>query len=144
MIDRDRFRSLRADEDTLFESRAGVHRMARQRHIQISSQYRQSARTAAVGAADAHAALAGDRHPVHRQGGRFERGQPQPAQDREGAGIDRVAAQLVARERRAVEQQHAHTAPRQDRRRHGPGRTGAANYDVVHASSPTPQLPTPD
>ena len=74
---------------------------------------------------------AGDQHPVDRQSvvSRMER---QPGQQRDRAGIERVAAQLVARKGRPLEQPHPQPGARQHYCRDR-ARGAAAHHDhVVH------------
>jgi len=54
------------------------------------------------------------------------------AQPRERARIDRVAAQLVARKRRAIDQPHAHAGAGEHNRCDGARRSGADDHDVIH------------
>ena len=83
----------------------------------------------AVRRAHPDAALAGHDHAVHRQRRRLELAALRPSRRRSASvpGIDRVAAQLVARESRAIDQQHARAAAREHGRRHGARRSRAGN-----------------
>ena len=57
-----------------------------------------------------------DRKPAARQ----PAGETEPPQHGERAGIERVAAQLVARKRAAIDEAHARAGPREHRRGHAP------------------------
>jgi hypothetical protein len=56
----------------------------------------------------------------------------QAPEDSHDARVDGVAAQLVARERRAIEDKDANAGASKDGRRHGTSRTRARNDDVKH------------
>ena len=53
-----------------------------------------------------------------------------PRQQRHRARVHRVAAQLVARERRAIEDRHANAGAREHERGDGAGRPAADDEDV--------------
>jgi hypothetical protein len=56
----------------------------------------------------------------------------EPGEERQCPGIERVAAQLLSRKRRAIDQAHARAGARQDRGGHAARRTGADYENVEH------------
>ena len=78
---------------------------------------RPPAHAVAVAADDADAGLAGDNHAGHRHSAVGHRANPQPAEQRERPGVERVATQLLAGEPRAIEQPHPRARARQHQRR---------------------------
>ena len=129
-----------ADSEAV-EYRPRCHGPFEQRRVEIAPADRDAALVARIPAFDADAVLAGDDHPVDRQPSRLDDArQPEPPQQAERAGVDRVAAQLVARKRGAIEQPHPHAGTRQDQSGDGARRSRADNQHVIiHISwGPTP------
>ena len=62
--------------------------------------------------------------------GAHGRANPQPIEDRQRSGIQRVAAELVARERGAIDQTHAHAGARERECGDAAGRPGADDQHV--------------
>ena len=60
----------------------------------------------------------------------IDAGEPEPAEQRERAGVDGVAAELVAWKRGAIDQADAGAGAREHRRGHGARGSGADDEDV--------------
>ena len=135
----DRRRAVRGLDDRAanrgggLEAGTGGDRLLQQRPIEITASQRASVDTVRVTAVDRDAARTGHAHAIDAQTAIVNRRrQPQPPQPRQRAGIDGVAAQLVARKDGAIEQPHARAGAREDRRGDRTGRTGADDQDIVH------------
>jgi hypothetical protein len=86
-----------------------------------------------IAAFDDHAALAGDTHAGDRQPACVDGGGDIEApEDRDRAGVHRVAAQLVARKRAAIDDAHPRARARQDRRRNRTRRASTYDEDIKH------------
>ena len=92
----------------------GADRVLQQHPVEIATQNRAARHARRIRALDGYAALAGQQHPVDAQAAPLDLGRDaERAQPPERPGIHRVAAQLVARERRAIDDAHAHARARQ-------------------------------
>ena len=79
----------------------------------------------------ARAEGSGDQHPFDRNRALADAtADSQPIEHGERAGIERVAAELVSRKARAIDEAHIDTGPRQDERRHAAGRPRTDNKNV--------------
>ena len=121
------------DGDGGLELAPGGDRLPEQDPVEIAPHDRAPRQSARVAAVDDVAALAGDPHAVDTQRARLEVAvnaeTPQPL---ERAGIDRVAAQLVARERRAIDEAHARARAGQHNPRDRAGRARADDHHINH------------
>ena len=116
------------DDRPFLEANARRDGRAREHPIEIAPQQRVPARASVVAAAHRDAVLPRHEHAVHRRRDRVDRlKEPEALQDRHRAGIDRVAAQLVAGESSPIEHQHARATPREHRRRDRTRRTRSTN-----------------
>lgn len=112
---------------------AGGDSLLRKRPVQVAANERSPRQTAGIAAFHGDPAFARDEHPFDwKPAGVDPVGQIEATKDRERAGIDGVAAQLVARERCAVDEPHARARARQDRRGDSPRRSSAHDYNVHH------------
>ncbi len=122
-----------ADGDPGIELTAGGDRLLHEPPIEIAAQDRAAPLPLGISPLDSDAAFAGDHHPVDPQAASFnpvrdaERAQP-----RKRAGIDRVAAQLVPRKRRAIHNPHAQAAAGEHDSRDGARRSGADDQHINH------------
>jgi hypothetical protein len=93
-------------------------RVLQQDPIEIAPQNRAARHARGIRTLDRDAALAGQEHPVDTQPATLDLvGDAERAQTTERPGVDRVAAQLVARERRPIDDENARAGARQ----HQPG-----------------------
>ena len=100
---------------TSLELRAGGDRLLQQRPIQVAAPERASGQIARIAAFDRHAVLARHAHAVDTQAALFDRrSHIEPAQNRERAGVDGVAAQLLPGECGAIEEPHTCAGAREN------------------------------
>ena len=121
-----------SDPDRRLELAASGNRLLQQQPVKIAPEDRQPVLALRIPSLDGDATLAGDQHPATRRlalaqvAGRYQVRQP-----RDGPRIDRVAAQLVARKCRAIDDADARSGAREQRPGHGAGRPGADDQDVA-------------
>ena len=86
-----------------------------------------------ISAIDRNAVLAGETHAIDGQPALVNAGgEAEPPQQRERSRVDRIAAQLVARKCRPVDDAHAGARAREHRGGHRAGRTRADDDDIIH------------
>src|SRR5262249_35839181 len=108
----------------------GGNRLLEEHPVEIAPHDRAPRLPARGAPVDDVAALAGDPHAVDTQRARVEvAGNTETPQPLERPGIDRVTAQLVAREHGAIEQQHARPRAREDKAGDRASRAGTNNYN---------------
>ena len=82
---------------------------------------------------DGRAVFAGQDHAGNRQAAHLgHRRQLETSEDRQHARIQRVAAQFVSRESRAIDQRDARPRAREHGSGNRAGRSGAGDNDVIH------------
>ncbi len=112
-------------------------RLLQQDGVELAAADREAALVTRIPCFDRDATFAGDDHPVDRQPPRLDAaGEAEAAKDRERARVDRIAAQLVTRKRRAVEEPHTHAGAGEDGRGHGASGASANDQDVIHEHEP--------
>jgi hypothetical protein len=82
---------------------------------------------------DGRAALTGQQHPGDVQRATLDLiRDAEPTEDRQRPGVDRVAAELVARERRAIQQEYTRARARQYNPSDRAGGARAHDHHIVH------------
>ena len=121
-----------------FESRARGDRLVEQPRVELAARDRAAGKTIAVPPFHPFS-RPGQHHPGERRRG-LERTAPQVdrLQERDDAGVERVAAQLVARKRLAIDDEHARAGAGEQRRGDRSRRSRARNEDVEHVDRPRP------
>ena len=120
------------------EPGAGCDRLLEEPGVQHAARDRQPHPSTAVAGFN-RGIRPGHAHPGERQS-RIERaaGKAERGQQADGAGIQRVAAQFVARERLPIDEQHARAGARELPRGDGARRSGSRNQHVEHVSRRVP------
>ena len=127
------FRDRAAHVDARIELTTGGDRVLQQQPIEVTPGDGAARQPRRITPFDRHAAFSCDLHAVDAKAalvnpaGKIER-----LQTRHGTGVDRVAAQLVAREGGAVDDPDADAGAREDSPGHRAGRPAADNQDVKH------------
>jgi hypothetical protein len=120
------------DRRARLELRAGSERAPQQRQVELGPRQRSATHAWRVCTGNRDAARSSHHHAVDWQTARFEvRRQAHPAEQRDGSRVDRIAAQLVAWKRRAVDDQDTRAPSRQKRRRDGAGRTRPDDENIT-------------
>ncbi len=118
--------------DARLEFASGADRVLQQQPVEIAAHDRAAVDAGRITALDRNAALAGDHHAVHAKTARFDvAAEAETLQDSKRAWIDRVAAQLVAREGCPIDQAHAGAGAREDDAGNRPGGPCANDDDVT-------------
>ena len=114
------------------EPGAGRHGLLHHPGVQPIARDAEPLHARAVLAAHAHAAGPGEEHAVDDAALPPERREIEvPGQQRQRAGVQRVAAQLLAREARAIDERDARAAPREQARGQRARRSRARNHHVI-------------
>ena len=122
-----------ADGGAVHELDAGRHGLLEQRPVQILATDGAAVQARRVAALNRRPAFAGDEHAVQRSPAVSAiPARSEPSEHRERAGIERVAAQLGPRKRRAIEQADARARPREHRGRDRSRRARTDDQDVEH------------
>ena len=122
-----------ADGHRRLELRAGRDCILQQHPVEMAAQQRPARDAVLVARLDSHPSLACHAHAGNRQPARVDTGcHLQAAKQRQRSGIHRVAAQLVARKRAAIDDAHARPGTCQHRRRNGAGRPATHHQYVNH------------
>ncbi len=121
------------DPDALADLGTGAHGLVHEARIQHGPWQRPAGNAPAVVTDDAGTRWSRDHHPVERHPGAGDGSEPDMREQRERAGVQRVAAQLVAGKARAIDDQHAGTRAGEHHGGHAACGAGAGNQDVEHA-----------
>ncbi len=119
--------------DTGLEFTTGCDRALQQQPVEITPDDRATGPVVRVPSRDRDIPLTGDQHAVDPEAARLDViGEAQQLEPGQRARIDRVAAEFVARERRAIDETHARAAAREDGTGYRTGRSRANDQDIKH------------
>ncbi len=119
--------------DAVLELGAGGNRGVDEQLIEHAPGQGAGEEAGPVGAAHVDAAVAGDQHALERTRHRLDaRAQPGAVEQAQGAGVQRVAAQLVARKAGAIDEQDAGAGARESDGGDRSRRSGPRDQDVDH------------
>jgi len=131
-LERHRF----AHGDARLEQCAGGDGLLEQQPVQIAAEDRPPAQTIRVAAFNRDASFTGHQHARHVEPDAVKgTAELKAAQERQAAGVQRVATQLVAWEGRAIEHADARARTREHRGGDGAGRPRSDDQHVTHGNS---------
>jgi hypothetical protein len=121
--------------DARLEQRARRDGFLQQRPVQITPAHRSTGQATWIAAFNGDATVArlsGDQHALDTSAETLDPRETETAEHGERAGVERVAAQLVAGKRRAIEDAHASASTREHGARHRPSGARSDDENVIH------------
>jgi len=115
------------------ELASGRDGVPHEQRVELAAPHRPARQPRGIPSLDDGAVRAGDAHASDTQAAALNvAGKIEAAQQRKRPGIHGVAAQLVARKRRPIDEGHPRAGASEHQRRNGPGRAGADNQTIKH------------